>query len=142
MKALFLLAFVACDSAISMPCTNIPDGGCPLSYGVACMDPACSATYACLPGNKWELRETCPPRDASVQDATKMDSARDVSTDVEGAFGGPGCLDLQLPDCSLGEALTCPSGCCGCEDLYVCRNMGWDLWGTCAPDGAIQMSTQ
>lgn len=62
---------------------------------------------------------------------------RDASIDVEGAFGGPGCVDLQMPDCPLGVALTCPSGCCGCEDLFVCKNGGWDLWGSCGVDGAV-----
>jgi hypothetical protein len=72
------------------------------------------------------------PNDASV---------RDVSIDVEGAFGGPGCVDLQAPDCPLGLAISCPNGCCGCEDLFVCRNGGWNLWGQCV-DGGITQSDQ
>ena len=36
-----------------------------------------------------------------------------------GAFGGPGCADLEPPDCPLGLALSC-NACCGCEDLFVC----------------------
>lgn len=131
---------IACDDrAAPTTCTNIPAGGCPLSYGKACDDPSCAATYACLPGNRWELRATCPARDGSVPDAGTPSEAgpRDASIDVEGAFGGPGCVSLQPPDCSLGAALLCTNGCCGCEDLFVCRDGGWNAWGTCA-DGAVQ----
>lgn len=130
----------ACDDgATPSACTNIPAGGCPLSYGKACDDPACVATYACLPGNRWELRQTCPGRDAgpAPDGGAGPDAAgpRDASLDVEGAYGGPGCLDLQPPDCTLGVAASCSSGCCGCEDLFVCRDGGWNLWGSCGEGG-------
>lgn len=132
-------AAFACVEAgpVAQECTGIPEGGCPLSRGVACDDPACLATYACRPGNVWELRDTCPPREASAEDATDTDAA-DASTELTpvpdappGAYGGPGCGDLQLPDCSLGLALSCGEGCCGCEDLFVCGSLGWEHWGDC-----------
>jgi len=129
------------DVGPASPCTNVPPGGCPLSRGVACEDPACEAVYACRPGNVWELDRRCPPRDpvdASTRDASAADAdagvepSLDASLDAPpGAYGGPGCGPLQLPDCSLGFALACPSGCCGCEDLFVCENGGWSHWSAC-----------
>lgn len=136
----FAFLLLGCDTATVQPCTNIPEGGCPLNYGQSCSDPACSATYACTPGNKWELRDTCPPHEGGLpMDAGATDGApKDASIDAPpGAFGGPGCADLQMPDCPLGTVLLCTNGCCGCEDLFVCKNGGWDLWGSCGPDGAI-----
>lgn len=135
--ALALLS--ACDSATARPCTGIPEGGCPLEYGTSCADPSCAAVYACGPGDRWELRAVCPARDAAAPDgAADAGAPRDASIDAPpGAFGGPGCADLQPPDCSLGAALLCSSGCCGCEDLFVCADGGWDLWGACGPDGAV-----
>lgn len=126
------------DPATPEPCTNIPAGGCPLSRGVACQDPACEAVYACREGNVWELEERCPPR-TPVPDAGAdvVSPSNDASIDAPpGAFGGPGCGTLQEPDCTLGFALACPSGCCGCEDLFVCENEAWSLWGSCG-DGGI-----
>ncbi|HEX7604578.1 MAG TPA: hypothetical protein VF316_23330 [Polyangiaceae bacterium] len=134
------LLFWACsEDPVVQPCRDVPDGGCPLSYGKACDDPACSAAYACDPGGVWRLDHVCAPHDAGP-DAPKppVDAgARDVDIDVPGAFGGPGCAPLQTPDCPLGTALVCPNGaCCDCTDLFVCRNGGWDPWGTC-DDGGI-----
>lgn len=138
------LAIAACEEQVTpQRCTDIPKGGCPLSHGVACEDPACEAAYACLEGNVWELDHRCPAHDASVVlDAGSIDadasepSSFDASIDApEGAFGGPGCGPLQTPDCSLGLALACPSGCCDCEDLYICRSGGWQLWGSCSASG-------
>ena len=62
----------------------------------------------------------------------------DVSIDAPpGAYGGPGCVDLEQPDCSLGTALACggTADCCGCQDLYVCSNGGWVPWGECTDAG-------
>ena len=129
------------DPASVDPCTDIPAGGCPLSHGVACGDPTCDAIYACRAGNVWELNRTCPPheagapREASI-DAQAPEASRpfDASADAPpGANGGPGCAPLQPPDCPLALALACPSGCCECEDLYVCENGGWSYWATCKP---------
>lgn len=140
----FALVFsFSCDNGVSSEaCTDIPEGGCPLSHGVACSDPACDAVYACRSNNVWELSERCSARDGSAgADAADVDAP--VSADVSdasidappGAWGGPGCTALQAPDCSLGLALSCGTTCCGCEDLYVCEVGGWTLWGTCAEGG-------
>ena len=133
------------DAPTADPCRDIPAGGCPLSNGVACEDPACEAVYACRPNKVWELDHTCPPREAGVSvppEASSDGSASDgpsegsrpfdASIDAPpGASGGPGCEPLQAPDCSLGLALACPMGCCGCEDLFVCQGGGWSYYATC-----------
>lgn len=138
--ALLVLGVAAsCDNAPSAEtCTNIPQGGCPLAKGVACDDPSCLAVYACRPGNVWELERTCPPRDGGVLADASVDAPReatrpfDASIDAPpGASGGPGCDPLQPPDCALGLVLACPSGCCACEDLFVCENGGWTYSSTC-----------
>jgi hypothetical protein len=139
LSALLAIAFACSEGSTAAPCTDIPLGGCPISRGVACDDPACEAVYACRPGNVWELQKRCPPsdggglRDAFVPPEPPIDAAFDAPP---GAFGGPGCESLQSPDCALGVVLACPNGCCGCEDLFVCENGGWTLWGTCG-DGGI-----
>jgi len=136
-----LTALASCDDGpTAEPCTNVPAGGCPLSRGVACEDPSCEAVYACRPGNVWELERTCPPR-APVEAGGGADAAADAPNEARpfdaaadappGAAGGPGCAPLQTPDCALALALACPSGCCGCEDLFVCENGGWTYWSTC-----------
>lgn len=138
-SALALASTASCaDDPTVEPCSAIPAGGCPLSRGVACEDPACQAVYACRSGNVWELDRTCPPRDAGPPIEASVDAADashlpfDASIDAPpGANGGPGCDALQAPDCSLGFALACPSGCCGCEDLFVCENGGWSYVSTC-----------
>jgi hypothetical protein len=137
-----LAVAVSCsDAATAEPCSSVPPGGCPLSRGVACEDPACEAVYTCSPGNVWTLDHVCPsreagaPRDAAhdaALDASPTTIAFDASIDAPpGASGGPGCAPLQSPDCPLGLALACASGCCGCEDLFVCDNGGWSYWATC-----------
>lgn len=142
-----LVAFAGCqEEETPMPCNNIPAGGCPLSRGVACQDPACLAVYACRPGNRWELERTCPPHpDAGTTPPDAAPDAKpilDASPDApEGAYGGPGCEELQPPDCSVGLALACTSGCCDCEDLYVCRGGGWVVWGTCGDAGVRPLSS-
>ncbi len=138
--ALLVAVVASCreDPAAVEKCTNIPAGGCPLSHGVACEDPTCDALYACRAGNVWELDRRCPPHEAGAQREASTDAEVDASRPFDasadappGASGGPGCGPLQSPDCSLGFALACPSGCCGCEDLYVCENGGWSYWATC-----------
>jgi hypothetical protein len=138
---LALAAMPSCsDTQTIEPCDDIPAGGCPLSKGVACEDPSCLAVYACRPNKVWELDHTCPgneggvTREASTDAADAAEASRpfDASLDAPpGANGGPGCGLLQTPDCSLGLALSCPKGCCGCEDLFVCTNGGWTYWATC-----------
>lgn len=133
------------DWPTATACRGIPEGGCPLSHGVACEDPSCKAVYACREGNQWEFAGECPPHpdqpDAgSVVDAddagTDATPSADASIDApEGAYGGPGCEYLQAPDCTVGLALACGAGCCGCEDLFVCKNGGWEFWGVCGDAG-------
>ena len=142
------------DGSTDQPCNGIPEGGCPLSHGVACDDPACKAVYACRSNNVWELDHMCPAKDAEAVDAFVPEAAPAIDASIDappGAFGGPGCNPLEPPDCELGLVLLCSSGCCDCEDLYVCRNGGccgcedlyvcddggWDPWGTCSDDAGI-----
>jgi len=139
-----LAALVACEDNTVTPqrCTDIPPGGCPLGHGVSCEDPSCEATYACEEGNVWSFVAKCPyreaggPVDAFVPEGGSYDANIDAPP---GAFGGPGCEDLEVPDCSLGAALACQANCCGCEDLFVCENGGWTLWGTCGDAGPVKM---
>lgn len=139
-------SFSACaETPVARPCSNIPPGGCPLARGVSCADPSCDAVYACGANNVWELQHRCArdsgvrsddldPVDAGVdgREAPELDASIDAP---RGAFGGDGCPSLQGPDCPLGLALTCARGCCDCEDLYVCEDGAWSLWGACGADG-------
>ncbi len=138
-------ALSACQETVSQsPCKDIPSGGCPLSHGLACEDPTCAAAYACNPDGTWTLDHACPGYDASAPPS--FDAAVEAgapSFDASGfdappgSSGGPGCEALQEPDCPLSTALACPSGCCNCEDLFVCdlAGQGWVAWGTCGPSG-------
>lgn len=138
-----LLAFACDDPPVQHACTGVPEHGCPLAHGVACEDPACKAIYACRQGNVWELVQQCPnydaqaevPFDAGPQNTNVVDASIDAPP---GAYGGPGCEILEEPDCELGLALACTNGCCGCEDLFVCRDGAWDLWGSCDVDGGLR----
>ena len=150
LASLFVVSFVAlvssagCQESLSQsPCKDVPAGGCPLAHGRACADPTCAAAYACNPDGTWTLDHVCAGHDASVPEASAPD-ASDASAppafdaagiDAAGASGGPGCEPLQSPECSLGLALACPSGCCGCEDLFVCDQGGWSPWGSCGDAG-------
>jgi len=135
---------VACngdDSAI-VTCFDIPEGGCPVQGGVECQDPTCAAAYTCEPDGGWSLAHVCPPHDGSAMDSNNDVAVSDAGYDIDappGSFGGPGCADLEPPDCPLGEVLICSSGCCGCEDLYVCDDGGWDPWGYCGDAGPVPL---
>jgi hypothetical protein len=144
---LAVLSFlVACDSTPTpTPCYDVPDGGCPEDNGAnVCMDPSCAAVYACEDGH-WKLSQTCPPHphDGSAPPADAGGEASpvfDASIDVPpGGNGGPGCPDLELPDCTASEGLACVQspGCCGCMDLWVCDDGGWTLWGECVNGGIV-----
>ncbi len=154
MKTLLLLiAFAAvgasapgCDSTPPpAACSDVPDGGCPFSDGVACEDQTCTAVYSCDNG-EWTYDYACPSVDSGSGDAgVDADAAATPPFDAAsidappGAFGGPGCTDLEEPDCPLGEALACGASCCDCEELYVCVDMGWTDWGSCSPGvGPVQ----
>lgn len=130
-----------------VPCRDIPEGGCPAQGGVACEDPSCVAAYSCEPDGGWSFSHACAPHDAAPGDAGADGPApSDAGYDIDappGAFGGPGCVALEPPDCPLGTALACPQGqCCGCEDLFVCDDGGWDPWGVCTDDaGVVPLTT-
>ncbi|MEO7111340.1 MAG: hypothetical protein ABI183_12950 [Polyangiaceae bacterium] len=128
----------ACNTDIpQQPCRDIPDGGCP-AYDNACNDPTCFTLYDCSPDDTWVVDMVCPAKTPVDADGIPIDSGSDGAGNVDasaylavpGALGGPGCQDLQNPDCSLGSAAAC-TDCCGCEDLYVCNSGGWNLWGVC-----------
>lgn len=142
--ALGACAVVACQGDLPVPgkCTDIPAGGCPRADG-ACADPSCAALYVCTSASEWRFDSACPARDAAVDapHVSVVDAAaiRDVSVDVPGASGGPGCDPLDAPDCPLATAAACGASCCGCEDLFVCESGGWTLWGACV-DGEIRQN--
>jgi hypothetical protein len=136
-----ILFFVsACQDSIGpqQPCRDIPDGGCP-AYDNACMDPSCFTLYDCAPDGTWAVDLVCPAKEAGPDAAIETDASTDANDNVDaaqylsipGASGGPGCEDLQDPDCALGTAAVCGLDCCGCEDLFVCQSGGWSLWGEC-----------
>jgi hypothetical protein len=139
-----LVAFACGGDDLIATCHDIPEGGCPIQGGVECQDPTCAAAYACDPDGGWSLAYACGPHDASTDDVVTIDATpNDAGVDIDappGAFGGPGCEDLEQPDCPLGEAIVCEDqsgNCCGCEDLWVCDDGGWDPWGECTDDGGI-----
>jgi hypothetical protein len=142
LASLALLALLACeDGAPPTPCVNAPPNGCPLSGADVCKDPSCDTAYACQNG-KWVLDHTCAPRGDAGSDGQHASDAYAISRDGSfdappGADGGPGCVALQPPDCALATALACPDGCCGCGDLFVCTNGGWNAWGQCSADAGI-----
>jgi hypothetical protein len=142
------LALSCEDTSPPVPCVNAPPGGCPEDFGAnVCEDPSCHAVYVCKDGN-WVFDRTCGARDGAAEASSPADAAiltREAggsdggSLEIDaplGAFGGPGCISLQEPDCPLGVALAC-SDCCGCQDLYVCADGGWNQWGVCADGSAV-----
>jgi hypothetical protein len=143
-----LLAAPACSNPpVQAVCQDLAAPACPTEFDAdVCMDPECASVYACDNG-AWSLVTTCPnysaeagvhPVEAGPEAASMFDAPFDAPP---GAFGGPGCVDLEEPDCSLGTALACSgaSDCCGCMDLYVCNSGGWQLWGQCV-DGGVAAS--
>jgi hypothetical protein len=142
------LWFAACGSSPQpIVCKDIPAGGCPSESGAACQDPTCAAAYLCDESSgTWVLDQPCAAREGGAPDASseagasaEAASPRDASyiDAPPGASGGPGCAPLEPPDCTLGDALACPSGCCNCEDLFVCASGGWSHWGLCNASGVI-----
>lgn len=141
------LLVVACEGELidTSTCKNIPAGGCAAKAGTdPCVDVACASVYTCKADHTWVFSRSCPVSEASVQDAgIRETSVRDV-TGIDappGAGGGPGCAPLQLPDCALLDALICPSGCCECEDLFVCTSGSWVPWGSCQ-DGVVKPASR
>jgi hypothetical protein len=146
----FVAMLVAAACADRLPgafaCKEIPEGGCPQRSIDVCVDDACEAVYSCNANAEWtQVRECTRDVSADAADAgygandmtgdSAIVSYRDAASgtpDGEGAFGGPGCIALEAPECSLGFALGCHgSDCCGCEDIFVCDQGGWSAWGTC-----------
>jgi hypothetical protein len=143
-----LVAVTSCDSVPTpAPCVDVPDGGCPEDNGAdVCEDPTCAAVYECVSG-AWVFQQQCPPHphdaSADVSEAGN-DASADAQPDVHidapaGAYGGPGCVDLEMPDCPVGIGLACAGmvGCCGCEDLFACVEGGWNDWGVCNEAGVV-----
>jgi hypothetical protein len=129
-------AAMACQaSPAEQPCSDIPDGGCPGIDTTNCLDLTCWVIYTCQPGGGWVQAAMCPPHEAGAPPDIVDAGPRDVNVDVPGASGGPGCPDLQEPDCTLTEALVCGPGCCGCENILVCQDGGWIDWGGCGDGG-------
>jgi hypothetical protein len=135
------------DTSPPIPCVDAPPDGCPEDFGAdVCQDRRCDSVYACNDGH-WAFVRACGARDgASDPDVPEVDGDagynRDSLADLDapsGAFGGPGCIPLQAPDCPLGVALVCSSSvdCCGCQDLFLCADGGWEPWGLCADGGII-----
>ncbi len=157
--AVGVLVAACSNSGFAPYCTGIPAGGCLYAASAdgatnCSSDPTCAALYTSSATCAWTLVQKCPmdlpptdagaPRDGSAdtRDAEagfQLDAyLRDAGFVVpSGAGGGPGCEDLEFPDCSLDEALACGEGCCGCADLYVCADGGWNDWGDCDDAGAI-----
>ncbi|MGH7294381.1 MAG: hypothetical protein ACRELB_05600 [Polyangiaceae bacterium] len=145
-RSLIALALVlaACkDTPPPAACGDLPRPACPEDNGAdVCSDVICASVYACNDGH-WTFVASCPgyDPDAAANQGVKTPeggAGADVSIDAPpGAFGGPGCIDLESPDCALGTALACSGtpGCCDCEDLYVCEDGGWALWGQCGDAG-------
>jgi hypothetical protein len=132
------------DDPVAQRCRDIPAGGCPGQGSTDCMDPSCVAVYTCQPDGTWLFDQPCALHDGGTDGEAppvEASSPRDVvGIDAPpGAGGGPGCPDLQPPDCPLSLALACPAGsCCDCEDLFVCTLGEWNLWGQCVDGGITQ----
>ncbi len=143
----FVALAPACDEVPAQtPCQNIPTGGCPNNSDSVCQDPTCASIYDCVNGD-WVYDYTCPaPEAGAAPDSSTPDAFEEQPTPRDaagidappGSGGGPGCPDLQSPDCSLDTALACPNGeCCDCEDLWYCQNGGWLPWGQCVDGGLV-----
>jgi hypothetical protein len=132
------VAVSGCDDGLGAQnsCVNIPDGGCPLSNGIACSDPNCAATYSCQSNGSWVLEQVCPPNDAAISNPVPPPDA----AFVDAPAGQQGCPDLEFPDCSATTAASC-AACCGCEDVWVCGGNGtWVSYGYCDDNGVLHVS--
>jgi hypothetical protein len=147
LAAYVVVAACSADAPLHDYCTNIPDGGCPGSDLSNCEDKSCAAIYLAQPNCEWPLVGLCPgyvaPHDAGHEGGDAADGAlpdghrRDVAFVLPpGANGGPGCEDLENPDCPVELASICDD-CCGCQDLYVCSDGGWNSWGECIDGGIV-----
>src|SRR5437763_599823 len=122
-------AIAACETPIEQnPCKNVPAGGCPLSHGQACEDPACEAAYACNPDGTWTLDHTCPARDggdtsdsadasASADATAAIDSGDATVASDSGDASEAHDAALPLNDASWIDAPPGAGGGPGCVDL-------------------------
>lgn len=152
-------AILGCDDGYSAAATcqgiEVPTNGCPVYIGLdgeddTCSDDGCCAAAYTCDGTAWSLAHSCPgydngkgcpdaattvsSQDAGVCDASGIDAPA-------GSNGGFRCIDLELPDCPLGEVLTCGQASCielGCGELFYCQNEEWIPWGECTEDGGIR----
>jgi hypothetical protein len=136
-------------------CTDIPEHGCPGTDSTNCEDTTCAAIYSNDSSCVWTFVVKCPnfrPHvdagpDAADADASRDGEARDARVRDAGfvlpqGASGEGCSpELESPDCPVELALQC-AYCCGCQDLYVCVDAGWNLWGECDDGGGIREVTQ
>ena len=141
------LLVVACNGTPPPPaCPELAAPACPVDNGAnVCDDPSCASAYQCENGS-WVFVQTCAgyspdaafhPPEASTDAGAGFDADIDASPED---FGGPGCVELEQPDCPLGTALLCAGSldCCGCQDLYVCEDGGWAPWGECTDAGVVK----
>jgi hypothetical protein len=139
-----ILAAPACNNPPQPAvCQDLQPPACPTDLDAdVCMDVECASVYVCDNGT-WSFVQTCPsyspeagvyPVEAGPDASTEFDAPFDAPP---GTYGGPGCVDLEMPDCSLGTGLGCTGAedCCGCTDLYVCDSGAWVLWGQCVDGG-------
>jgi hypothetical protein len=148
-----LAAACSNESPIAQRCHDIPANGCPAIDG-ACQDPTCAATYACNDDGTWSFVASCNHPDGGggsgsgdgATNASDAGAGFDVNgIDAPPGANGEGCTPLEGTDCPLAVALGCAASggsdpCCGCEELFVCSNGGWNLWGSCFDDGGIQQA--
>ncbi|HEY1696343.1 MAG TPA: hypothetical protein VGG39_29465 [Polyangiaceae bacterium] len=136
----------ACKDTPPPPtCTDLAPPACPEDNGAdVCQDPTCASVYSCQDGS-WVFLHDCSSYDpeAGVHPAEAGEAGPEFDANVDappGAYGGPGCVDLENPDCPLGTGIACVNspGCCDCEDLYVCDDGAWDLWGECSDAGLVR----
>jgi hypothetical protein len=74
--------------------------------------------------------------DGAVTDGSPRDAGFVLPPGANGGSCAETATDLESPDCTVDEALAC-NDCCGCENLYVCSDGGWSLWGECGDAGTI-----
>ena len=143
--AAFLAAPACSNPPLPATCDDLAAPACPTDLDAdVCADIECASVYSCNNG-QWVFVQSCPdysaeagvhPVEAGDDAGYAFDGALDAPP---GAFGGPGCVPLEDPDCELGTALECSpaNGCCGCDELYVCDDGGWVPLGECVDGGVV-----
>jgi len=136
----FVAALAACsdNGAIRERCGALEADGCPGETLASCADLACAFVARCdVASGAWTRVATCPARpvDAGTVEAASDAAIADaVAPGAEDAgSSSAGCPPLEVPDCSESTRAACPSGCCGCEDVFRCVAGGWDYVGACNP---------